>query len=150
MGAWQRGAILPSCMRSSIPLADLCWPTLRSLSSVQSVSFWPWWPSSLAGLTILTLWYALFFLSPYVHRELAAGASIWNWSIWDGGVICQIAQCFATEPGIRSLSPAVMNPARSSSPGRNLAQWKSLLSISTLSSMLELLEKEKRDDTILQ
>lgn len=146
MGAGQHSPALPSCMRSSILLADLCWPKHRSPSSVQSVSFWPWWPSSLAGLTVLTLWYTLYSLSPSVHHELAAGASIWNRPIWDGGEICQIAQYFATEPGTRSMCPAVMNPACSSSPGRNLAQHKSLLSISTLSYMLKL--EGKRDDTI--
>lgn len=130
MGAGRHSPVVPSCMRSSFPLMDPCWPTLSCLSSVQSVSFWPWWPSSLAGLNVLTLWYALYSLAPSVHHELAAGASIWNRPIWDGGEICQIAQCFSTELGTGFICPAVINPARSSSPGKNLAQYKSLLSIS--------------------
>ena len=57
-------------------------------------------------------------LSPTpIHHELSAGVSIWNLSIWDGGEICQKAQCFAIEPGTGLMCPAVMNPARSSSPG---------------------------------
>lgn len=47
---------------------------------------------------------------------------------------------FAPEPGTVSTSPAAMNPARSGSPGRNLALCKSLLNVITVSSMLELLE----------
>lgn len=112
-GSRRHSPVLPSCMRSSIPMVDPSWPTLRSLSSVQSVSFWPLWPSSLAGLTILTLWYALYSLSPSVHHEHSAGASIWSRSIWDGEEICQIAQCFPTEPGTGAMCPAVKNPARS-------------------------------------
>lgn len=109
--AGQHTPVLPSCMSSSITLVDPSWPTLRSLSSVQSVSFWPWWPSSLAALTILTLRYALYSPSRSVHHEHSAGASIWSRSIWDDGEICQIAQCFSTEPGTGSMCPVVMNPA---------------------------------------
>ena len=78
---WKRGQpcpVLPSCMRSSIPLVEPSWTALRSLSSVQSVSSWRWWLSSLAEPTVLTLRYALYALSLSVRHELSAGASIWN------------------------------------------------------------------------
>lgn len=63
MGAEQHCPTLPSGMSSSILLEDPSWPTLRSLSSVQSVSFWHRSPSSLAKPLVLTLWYALSSLS---------------------------------------------------------------------------------------
>lgn len=70
-----------------------------------------------------------------VHHELAAGASIWNRPIWNGGKICQIAQYCVTEPGTTSMPPAVMNPACSSSPGRSLAQYKPCLACACSSSI---------------
>lgn len=87
--------------------------------------------------TTLTLWYALYSPSCSVHHEHSAGASIWSRSMWDDGEICQLAQCFTTEPSTDSTCPAVMDPARSGPPGRNLAQYKSLLSIRTLHMVKE-------------
>lgn len=48
----------------------------------------------------------------------------------------------ATEAGTRSICPAVINLACSGSPSRNLAQYKSLLSISTLKGAQTGREKE--------
>lgn len=104
---------------------SLCWPTLRFLSSVQCVIlalvalFFGMADSSHAEMWAL-------LPSPSVHRELAAGASIWKRPIWEGGEICQIAQYFTAEPGTKSKCPAVMNRASPSSPGGSLAWDKSL------------------------